>query len=122
MRFLLLIHDRTDPAAPPGPPPPALETALGELRADTSRVRWVDDGGLAAPDETVWVRTASGATSVVDGPFTEAKEVVGGFFLLEADDPADVRAWVERFVGLHAEHWPGLAYDAELRRIATDAG
>lgn len=37
-----------------------------------------------------------GATQVMDGPFAEAKEMVGGYFLLDTDDPAVALAWAER--------------------------
>jgi len=37
-----------------------------------------------------------GNTEVWDGPFAEAKEMVGGFFLLDTEDPAVAMAWAER--------------------------
>jgi hypothetical protein len=37
-----------------------------------------------------------GGTQVWDGPFAEAKEMVGGYFLLDTEDPAVARAWAER--------------------------
>ncbi|MEO3691011.1 YciI family protein [Roseateles paludis] len=39
---------------------------------------------------------ANGAPVVVDGPFAEAKEMVGGYFLLDTEDPAVALAWAER--------------------------
>lgn len=38
----------------------------------------------------------NGITQVLDGPFAEAKEMVGGYFLLDTEDPAVARAWAER--------------------------
>jgi hypothetical protein len=37
-----------------------------------------------------------GAAQVWDGPFAEAKEMVGGYFLLDTEDPAVALAWAER--------------------------
>lgn len=37
-----------------------------------------------------------GATEVLDGPFAEAKEMVGGFFLLDTDDADIALAWAQR--------------------------
>jgi len=52
-----------------------------------------------------------GGTMVTDGPFTESVEQVVGFYLVETDDEADLRAACERFAA-RGEH-------IELRRLAT---
>lgn len=52
-----------------------------------------------------------GATQVLDGPFTESKEMVGGFFLLNTEDPQVAQAWAER---CPAAEWATV----EIRSIA----
>ncbi|MGD9795613.1 MAG: YciI family protein [Acidimicrobiia bacterium] len=47
---------------------------------------WVFGGGLMTPDTATVVRTDSGQRVVTDGPFSEAKEQIGGFWILEAPD------------------------------------
>ncbi len=115
MRFLVLIHDEGDGSA--GAPPAALLDAIVEFRADTTQGRWVDDGGLTPPADAVLVRSADGRAAVIDGPFAEAKEVVGGFFVVESASPDAMARWAKAFVDLHAEHWPALSFTAEVRQI-----
>jgi len=116
MRFLMLVHE--EPGHDAGPPPASLIDAVESLRADTSLGRWLDDGGLAPVAEALWVRTEDGRAAVLDGPFAESKEVIGGFFVVEAASRDDMTRWVEQFIGLHARHWPELAYTAQVRQIA----
>lgn len=115
MRFLVLIHEDTTCEA--GPPPASLIDAVGAFREDTTNGRWLDDGGLLPPQDALHVRTEAGATSVLDGPFAEAKEVIGGFFVVESLSPEHMERWVTAFVGLHSEQWPELSYRAEVRQI-----
>jgi hypothetical protein len=115
MRFLVLIHE--DDTTDAGPPPAALIEAVGAFRDDPTHGRWLDDGGLTPPTDALWVRTERGAVSVLDGPFAEAKEVVGGFFVVESASADDMRQWAQSFIDLHAEHWPALSFTAEVRQI-----
>lgn len=117
MRFLVLIHEDAG-AADAGPPPAPLIEAVQGFRADTTHGRWLDDGGLAPPAEAMWLRTRDGRRSVVDGPFAEAKEVVGGFFVVESESASAMTRWIEAFLDLHGTHWPALSFAAEVRRIA----
>jgi hypothetical protein len=59
-----------------------------------------------------------GKVTTTDGPFAEAKEVVGGFMLIDAATPEDAAAWTRGFVDLHVEHWPELPIVTELRQVA----
>lgn len=118
MRFLMLIHvDETNDA---GAPPDSLIAAMDELRADTAQGYIVDDGGLMPSATAVRVRSDAGRVTMLDGPFAEAKEVIGGFFVVESPSPDGMATWTRSFVELHAAHWPGLSYVAEVRQIATD--
>jgi hypothetical protein len=57
------------------------------------------------------VRLADGKISVTDGPFTESKEVVGGFAILEAKSKAEAIEYVRKFLGVAG---PGVC---ELRQL-----
>jgi hypothetical protein len=116
VRFLMLVH--VDETVDAGGPPDSLLQAVETFRADTTHGRWLDDGGLTPSAEALWVRTDSGRVAVLDGPFAESKEVIGGFFIIESPTTEDARQWIQRFVELHAEHWPALSYTAEVRQIA----
>jgi len=115
MRFLMLIH--VDETADAGGPPDSLVEAIETFRADTTYGRWLDDGGLAASTDALWLRTDAGRVTHPDGPFAESKEVVGGFFVVESPSVGDMARWATAFADLHAEHWPGLAYTAQVRQI-----
>jgi hypothetical protein len=68
------------------------------------------------------IRTSAGSVTELDGPFAEAKEVVGGFFVVESPSADAMATWARSFVDLHAQHWPELSYTAEVRQIADRHG
>lgn len=115
MRFLMLIHE--DPTIDVGPPPAALIAAVGAFQADRTHGHWVDDGGLAPPSEMLRLRTEAGAVTALDGPFAEAKEVIGGFFVVESPSADDMAVWARAFTEMHAEHWPEVTCTVEVRQI-----
>jgi hypothetical protein len=55
-------------------------------------------GGLAPADQATKVIRSDGQFTVVDGPFTEAKELIGGWGLLECRDKAEAIEWTKRFL------------------------
>jgi hypothetical protein len=55
-------------------------------------------GGLAPADQATKVIRSGGQFTVVDGPFTEAKELIGGWGLLECRDKAEAIEWTKRFL------------------------
>ncbi|WP_456696019.1 YciI family protein [Aeromicrobium sp. P5_D10] len=117
MRFVVLIH--IDESHDAGAPSEAMFKAMEAFRANTSNGQIVGDGGLApSSTATVW-RVGDGKVTESDGPFAEAKEVIGGFFLVESPSAEAMAVWSRDFVDLHAEHWPGLSLLAEIREIAT---
>lgn len=118
MRFLMLIQ--VDESSPAGGPPDSLMGAMTTFRADTSKGEIVDDGGLMPPDTAVRVQSKLGRTTVLDGPFAETKEVIGGFFIVQSPSAEAMAEWTREFVEMHSEHWPDLSYVAEVRQIATE--
>jgi hypothetical protein len=65
----------------------------GELRAAG---KWVDGARLAFGTDAVTVRRCGDDAIVVDGPFAETKEVLGGFYLIEAASTAEAIAWARK--------------------------
>ena len=75
---------------------------MGEMTKDGTLVR---TAGLRPTREAVRVRLNGGQLSKSDGPFTETKEVIGGYALLEARDMAHAIELTERFLRVHGDEW-----------------
>ncbi len=60
-------------------------------------------GGLVPPDQGIKVKYSGGEYTILDGPFTEAKELVGGWALMECRDQDEAIEWTKRFLGIVGE-------------------
>jgi hypothetical protein len=66
------------------PPSDAEQAAMGEFMGDMLAKGWLlHADGLLTSRHGARVRQANGQVTVVDGPFTEAKEIVGGFAIVD---------------------------------------
>jgi hypothetical protein len=103
MQFLMLIKIANDTDYEAGKSvPPELEVAMGELMGEwTKKGALVSAAGLKPTSQAARVRLGSERAMVTDGPFTESKEVIGGFFVLEALDKAAAVEMTRQFVELH---------------------
>lgn len=54
---------------------------------------------------------------MTDGPFSEAKEVIGGYAVYSVKSKEEAVEFARRFMELHREHWPGWEGETELRQI-----
>lgn len=63
------------------------------------------------------IRVSGGKLTQIDGHFTEAKEVVGGYALYDVASKEEAIEWTNRFMQIHLDHWPGYEGEAELRQI-----
>jgi len=99
-------------------PPQELMEAIARLSAqETKEGKLVGSGGLAPTAMSSRVRLSAGKLTVLDGPFTETKEVVGGYAVMEFNSrEAAVQSAVE-FMELHKKHWPGWEGETEVRHI-----
>jgi hypothetical protein len=77
----------------------------------------VISGGLAATAQSYRVRLSGGKISVIDGPFTETKEVVGGFAILNFKSKEEALESAKAFMDLHRQHWPGWEGETEVRQM-----
>lgn len=113
MRFIMLVKH----AEKQGPPPKALMDAITELaQGDAQAGRLLDSGGLAPMAMSTRVRVSGGQVKVLDGPFTEAKEVVGGFAQMEFPSKEEAVKAAVVFMELHRRHWPGWEGETEVRQ------
>ena len=100
------------------PPPPALMEAMGTfIQQATKEGNLVDTGGLLPSKDGARIRLSNGALTVTDGPFSETKEVIGGWAILEADSKAKVIEFATQFMELHRKHWPGFEGECEVRPL-----
>lgn len=115
MRFLSLI--RVDEGTGKKPDQRLIDDMtqlMMEMRADGTLV---DTAGLCPTAQGKRVRLAHGKQTVSDGPFTESKEVIGGFALLEADSMEHALQLTRRFLDVHGDGWE---VECELRPIAEN--
>jgi hypothetical protein len=77
----------------------------------------VDTGGLLASKEGFRIRLTKGAISTTDGPFTETKEVIGGWAIVKADSKVEALRITREFMELHRTHWPQFEGEAEVRAM-----
>ena len=75
----------------------------------------VDTGGLLPSKDGARIRVAGGHLTVTDGPFSESKEVIGGWAILQGASKGDVMRMATEFMELHRKHWPGFDGEAEIR-------
>jgi hypothetical protein len=98
------------------PPPPALMEAMGKfIQKSLKEGTLVDTGGLLPSKEGLRVRLADDRITVTDGPFSESKEVIGGWAILKADSRAEAVRIATEFMELHRKHWPGFEGESEVR-------
>ena len=74
-----------------------------------------DTAGLKESAKGFRVRSSGGKLHMSDGPFTEAKEVVGGFALVDVASEKDAREMARRFMELHRIHWSAFEGECEVR-------
>ncbi|MGH7513040.1 MAG: YciI family protein [Gemmatimonadales bacterium] len=114
MRFMIMVKS-TETSAPP---PKALMDAIAKLGEESSRAGvLVETAGLYPTATAARVRLTGGKVTATDGPFTEAKEVVGGYAVYDVRSRHEAVRWTARFMDLHQEHWKGWEGEAEIRQI-----
>jgi len=117
MRFISMVKFAEAKAVPPSK---EFLEAMGQLTQDAAKAGCVMVGaeGLLPTSMGARVRLADSKVTVMDGPFTEAKEVVGGFAIFDAPSKAEMLKWTTRFMDLHKKHLPGWEGECEVRQIA----
>ena len=119
MRFMMLMI------------PLGYETAPPDVQLDPERVKammkynealkeagvLIALDGLHPPSMGARVSFATGKPVVTDGPFTEAKEVVGGYALMEMKSKAEALEYARQFMDLHLKHWPEFEGECEVRPL-----
>ena len=115
MRFMYIV---TSPK-PQGSPTPELMAAMHKLAdREIKAGRMLDSGGLMPVATGAQVKITDGQLSVVDGPFVETKELIGGFAIFELRDKEEAVAAAVEFMQLHKDFMPGWEGTCEVRAFA----
>jgi hypothetical protein len=114
MKYLCFIRHPESYRA--SPPPPGMMDAMDQfVRKSLDDGTLVDTGGLLPSKDGLRVRLAGGRITVTDGPFTESKEVIGGWAILKTDSRAEAIRVATEFMELHRKHWPAFEGESEVR-------
>jgi hypothetical protein len=113
MRFLTLVkYDENG-----SPPPKAYLDALAEFdRAAMAAGAMIQSSGLQPSALGSRIRLSRRDVSAMDGPFTETKELIGGFAVFDVSTKQEMIAWMQRFMKL-GEHWPEWECEVEIREM-----
>jgi hypothetical protein len=110
MKFLTMVTTTNPDKA--GPPPPALFQAINELGAATG-AKLKDTGGM----RDVGVVKVEDHNILVDGPYAEAKEAIGGYAIYELETEAQVIDYCKKFLDLHRQHWPAWEGQVTIQQL-----
>jgi hypothetical protein len=100
------------------PFPEGLQKAMGEFVNEGFTKGWLKDtGGLKASEHGYRIRLSGGKLNVTDGPFTESKEVIGGYAMVDVKSEEEAREISIRFMELHRIHWPSFEGESEVRPL-----
>jgi hypothetical protein len=114
MRYMLFIKhaDEVDVSRVPH----SLFGAMDELiQRNRKSGALVETAGLKPTRAGTRIRLSKGKLTATDGPFTETKEVVGGFAIMECKTRDEALAHARDFMELHRVHWPEFEGECEVR-------
>jgi hypothetical protein len=121
MRYMMIVKG-SERLAASGPPPAALVEAIGRLCEEAvKKGTMVAFGGLAPSASGARMRIANGTIATTDGPFTESKEVIGGFSIFNVASKEAALEETRTFMELHRVHWPDWEGEIEIRLMYEEA-
>ena len=116
MKFLTFI--RSAESSRDTPPPASLMEAMGQfVERSFKEGTLVDTGGLLPSKDGFRIRLRDGKVTVTDGPFSESKEVIGGWAIIDVASRAEALRVTTEFMELHRRHWPEFECESEVRPI-----
>ena len=119
MKYMMIVKHAENQARPPQ----ALMDAITILVEEQSKTgKMIGNGGLAPTAKGARVRLAGGKVSVIDGPFTEAKEIIGGYAQFELNSKQEAIESAVSFMELHKKLWPGWEGETEIREMFGPEG
>ena len=119
MRYLYLLH--ADPTSPP-PSPQLLEALHAMAHRERQAGRMIFDGGLTPIQVGAKLELKDRKVKMLDGPFTESKEVVVGFAIFEFPTREAAIKSAQDFLDVHRLHGDGSRLTCEMREIFSPPG
>jgi hypothetical protein len=120
MRYMMFIKHTEDYRGKTIPP--ALMEAMDEFVSEyTKQGKFIDGAGLKSSHKGKRVQLRGGQLRVIDGPFTESKELIGGYAIVDVESDREALDLATRFMELHRIHWPEFEGESELRPFETGA-
>jgi hypothetical protein len=115
MRFMMIVKHVGERQ---GPPPKELIEAINKLAEEAQKAGiLLGNGGLLPTAQGARVRLADGQVGVIDGPFAETKEVIGGYAQFELESKQEAVEAAVKFMELHKKYWPGWEGETEIRQM-----
>jgi hypothetical protein len=116
MKCLMLINHSESQRSKPIPA--GLLEAMGKFVEEGFKSGMLKDtAGLKSSADGLRIRQSGGKLHVTDGPFTEAKELVGGYALVEVKSKEEARQVARQFMEIHLKHWPEFEGECEVRAL-----
>ena len=113
MKFMMIVKHKGESS---GMPPKQLMDEIERLGKEQTGIM-LGSGGLLPTDRGARVKLANGQISVVDGPFAEAKEIIGGYAQFEMKSREEAVESARKFMELHRKYWPGWEGETEVREM-----
>ena len=114
-RYMLSVYQPDGPV----PPPEVLGKIMADLEVLNREMKgagtWVFTGGLHSPSTATVVKVQAGELLITDGPFTEAKEHIGGFTIIRAPDLDAALEWGSKLAR-------ATTLPVEVRPLQDEAG
>jgi hypothetical protein len=118
MRFMMLVKHAEKPVQgdKPVPPPQKLMDKLAKLSEEAVKSgAMIANGALGPTAGSSRIRLSGGKVTVIDGPFAEGKEIVGGFAILDYRSKEEAVEGARQFMELYRQYWPGWEGETEVR-------
>jgi hypothetical protein len=114
MRYMMIVKHKEAQ----GTPPKELMDAIGKLSEEAIKNgTMLGNGGLLPTSAGASVKLSGGRVTVTDGPFTEAKEIIGGYALFELKSKEEAVEAARYFMELHKKYWPEWEGETEVREM-----
>jgi hypothetical protein len=114
MRFMIIVKGNKKTESGVLPEEKLIE-AMTEYHEELARAGvLLDASGLQPTSKGVRIQYSKGKRTVVDGPFTEAKEIIAGYTLIQVKSREEALEWAKRFPSPHGEDAEG---EIEIRQL-----